>query len=76
MKSLRSVTDIMTSNCYTATIDIKDAYYSVLTAAEHQKYLKFAGGDTLYNILGHQMLIISTHDFYQDNNIKGKVSGL
>ena len=67
MKSLRSVTDMMTSNCYTATIDIKDAYYTGPTAAEHQKYLKFAGRDTLYNILEHQMLIISTQDFYQDN---------
>ena len=67
---------MMTSNCYTATIDIKDAYYTVPIAAEHQKYLKFAWRDTLYNMLAYQMLIISTQDFYQDNNIKGKVSGL
>ena len=48
MESLCSVTDMMTPNCYMASIDIKDAYYTVPIALEHQKYLKFAWRDTLY----------------------------
>ena len=48
MESLRSVTDMMTPNCYMASIDIKDAYYTVPIALEHQKYLRFAWWDTLY----------------------------
>ena len=48
MESLRSVTDMMTLNCYMASIDIKDAYYIVPIALENQKYLKFAWRDTLY----------------------------
>ena len=48
MESLRSVTDMMTPNCYMASIDIKVAYYTVPIALEHQKYLKFAWRDTLY----------------------------
>ena len=48
MESLRFVTDMMTPNCYMASIDIKDAYYTVPIALEHQKYLKFAWWNTLY----------------------------
>ena len=48
MESLRSVTDMMTLNCYMASIDIKDAYYIVPIALENRKYLKFAWRDTLY----------------------------
>ena len=46
--SLRSVIGLMTPNCYMASIDIKDAYYTVPIAIEHQKYLKFAWRDKLY----------------------------
>ena len=48
MESLRSVIGMMTPNCYMASIDIKDAYYTVPIALEHQKYLKFAWRDKLY----------------------------
>ena len=48
MDSLRSVIGMMTPNCYMASTDIKDAYYTVPIAIEHQKYLKFAWRDKLY----------------------------
>ena len=32
---------LMTPNCFMASVDLKDAYYSILIAKEHQKYLKF-----------------------------------
>ena len=31
----------MTPGCFMTSIDLKDAYYSVPMALEHQKYLKF-----------------------------------
>ena len=32
---------MVTTNCFMASIDIKDAYYSVPIAPEHRKYLRF-----------------------------------
>ena len=48
MESLKSETDFMTQGCFMASIDIRDAYYTVSIAVEHQKYLKFAWRDKLY----------------------------
>ena len=48
MESLQSVIAMMTQNCYMASIDIRDAYYSVPIASEHQKYFKFLWRDQLY----------------------------
>ena len=48
MDSLKTVTDLMTQGCFMASVDIKDAYYTVSIAAEHQKYLKFRWRDKLY----------------------------
>ena len=42
------VTNLMTQGCFMALIDIKDAYYGVPIALEHQKYLKFVWRDKLY----------------------------
>ena len=39
MDSLKTVTDLMTQGCYMASVDIKDAYYTVSIATEHQKIL-------------------------------------
>jgi len=48
MDSLKTVTDLMTQGCFMASIDIKDAYYTVPIATEHQKFLKFRWRDKLY----------------------------
>ncbi|XP_068756362.1 uncharacterized protein [Montipora capricornis] len=45
---IHSVLDLMTPGCFVASIDIKDAYYSVPIAKEHQKCLKFIWRDNLY----------------------------
>ena len=41
MDTLWTVIRMMKPNCYMASIDIKDVYYSVPIAATNQKYLKF-----------------------------------
>ena len=48
MDTLQSVISLMTPNCFMASVDLKDAYYSVPIAAAHQKYLKFEWGGKLY----------------------------
>ena len=44
MDTLQSILKLVTPGCYMATIDLKDAYYSVLLAQEHPKYLFFLFG--------------------------------
>ena len=41
MDTLCSVVSLMRPNCFMATIDLKDAYYSVPVCVKHQKFLKF-----------------------------------
>ena len=41
MDTLGSVLRLICPNCFMATIDHKDAYYSVPVSEKHQKYLKF-----------------------------------
>lgn len=48
MDSLKCVTGLMTQGCYMASVDIRDAYYTVPVAPEHQNYLKFLWRDKLY----------------------------
>ena len=48
MESIWSAIRLMTPNCFMASIDLKDAYYSVPIASEDQKYLKFEWDNTLY----------------------------
>ena len=48
MDTLESAIKMMKPGCYMASIDLKDAYYSVTVAKEHQKYLKFVFNGTLY----------------------------
>ena len=48
MDSLKCVTSLMTQGCYMASVDTRDAYYTVPVALEHQKYLKFTWKDKLY----------------------------
>ena len=39
---------MMKPGCFMASIDLKDAYYTVPIFHAHQKYLKFIFNDTLY----------------------------
>lgn len=48
MDTLKSAINLMKPNCYMASLDWKDAYYSVPVAAEFQKYLKFKWRGSLY----------------------------
>ena len=48
MDTLQSVISLITPNCYMASVDLKDAYYSVPIAVSDQKYLKFKWGGKLY----------------------------
>ena len=50
MDSLKTVKDLMSQGCYMASVDIKDAYYTVPIATEHQKILKFSGGTNCIKI--------------------------
>ena len=41
MENLRNAITLMTPNCFMASIDLKDAYYSVSVNKNHRKYLRF-----------------------------------
>ena len=43
MESLQNVLHMVKSGVWMASVDLKDAYYSVLIHEEYQKYLKFSG---------------------------------
>ena len=48
MDTLHAAINLMTPGCFMTSIDLKNAYYSIPMATEHQKYLKFIWRDTLY----------------------------
>ena len=48
MESLMSAVKLMVPNCFMASVDLKDAYYSVPVATEHRKYLKFEWNGCLF----------------------------
>ena len=48
MDTLETAIRLRTPGCFMTSIDIRDAYYSVLIAPELQKYLKFFWQDQLY----------------------------
>ena len=48
MESLCTVLHMVKPGCYMASIDLKDAYYSVPIATEYKKYLKFQWQGQLY----------------------------
>ena len=41
METIHSVLELMTPNCWMASIDLKDAYYSVKVHSTYRKYLTF-----------------------------------
>ena len=48
MDSLNTVLQMVKPGCFMASIDLKDAYYSVAIATADQKYLKFLWRGKLY----------------------------
>jgi len=48
MESLQNALDLVTPNCYMASIDWKDAYFSVPVKKEHRKFLKFFWNGLLF----------------------------
>lgn len=48
MDSIWTAIQLIKPNCFMASIDLKDAYYSVHVSQKHQKYLKFICNETLY----------------------------
>ena len=48
MDTLETAIKLIRPSCYMTSIDLKDAYYSIPVALEHQKFLKFIWRDQLY----------------------------
>ena len=51
MDNIRSAIRLMKPGCYMASIDLKDAYYTVPICKEHQKFLKFQWKGNLYQFV-------------------------
>ena len=41
MDTVETALKLMTENCFMTSLNLKNAYYSILIAKEHQKYVKF-----------------------------------
>ena len=48
MDSIHTILKLITKDCWMASIDLKDAYYSVRIHPEHQRFLKFTYKGQLY----------------------------
>ena len=48
MENLKSAITLMSPNCYMASIDLKDAYYTVSIDTNHRKYLRFIWKSQLF----------------------------
>ena len=48
METVQTALQLTTKNCYFASVDLRDAYYSIEIHTEFRKYLKFYWRDTLY----------------------------
>ena len=48
METFADILKLVKSNCYMASLDIKDAYYTIPGTEEYQKYLKFMWKGKLY----------------------------
>ena len=48
MDSLQTIIKLVTPNCFMASIDMKDAYYSIPVKSEDRKYLRFKWEDQFY----------------------------
>ena len=48
MTTLEFILDLVTPNCYMASIDLKDAYFAIHIAVDHRNYLCFISDGKLY----------------------------
>jgi ribonuclease HI len=48
MEDYRTACNVIRTNCYLASIDLKDAYYLIPVAEKHRKYLRFRWKNQLY----------------------------
>ena len=48
MDTLHTIANLMTQNCFMASVDLKDAYYSIRIHKTYRKYLKFIWEGKLY----------------------------
>ena len=48
MESIQHFIDCIQPNMYMASVDLKDAYYSIPIAKDHEKYLKFVFNNNIY----------------------------
>ena len=48
MDNIHTATKLISQDCFMASVDLKDAYYSVPIHEDYQKYLKFQWEDQLY----------------------------
>ena len=48
MDTLETALKLMTENCFMTSLDLKNAYYSIPIAKEHQKYVKFVWNNEQY----------------------------
>ena len=48
MDTLQTIINLMSPNCFMASVDIKDAYYTIPEQEKHRKYLKFLWNGKLY----------------------------
>ena len=51
METLQSILSFITQGCYLASLDLKDAYYSVPIHPDHTKFLKFIWKNQFYKFL-------------------------
>ena len=51
MDGIKSVLNLITRDCFMASIDLKDVYYSVKIDERFQKYLKFIWHKKLYEFV-------------------------
>lgn len=52
MESIQNVLDSIQPNCFMASVDLKDAFYSIPILEKHTKYLKFTHRGKLYKFVG------------------------
>ena len=52
MESLQSVLNIIRLNCWMASVDLKDAFYTVPILPDHQNFLKFEWQEHCYAFTG------------------------
>lgn len=50
MDSLFTITKLITRHCYMASLDLKDAYYSVPVCVEHRNFSRFLWENQIYEV--------------------------